>query len=93
MRDAAFGLLAGLVAGAIAWKRTRGRRLRERGRWRVGGLADLVEADALAHPDRVEDWRSYLAVLRAQADEDDLLPYALDRVVREVFAPLLPARS
>ena len=93
LRDAALGLLAGLVAGAIAWKRPRGRGLRERGRWRVGGLADLVEAGALAHPDRVEDWRAYVAVLRAQADENDLLPYTLDRVVREVFAPLLPTRS
>jgi hypothetical protein len=52
----------------------------------------LVEAGAGEHPDRVEDWRAYIGVLRAQAD-DDLLPYALDGVVREVFAPLLLPRE
>jgi hypothetical protein len=62
--------------------------LRERGRWRVSGLAAAVDAAAAAHPDRIEDWRAYIAVLRAQAD-DDLLPYALDGVVREIFAPIL----
>jgi hypothetical protein len=55
----------------------------------VSGLEEAVEAAAAEHPDRVDDWRSYIAVLRAQAD-DDLLPYAFDGVVREVFAPLLP---
>jgi hypothetical protein len=89
LRDAGLGLLLGLVAGGIAWKRPRSRGLRERGRWRVSALADAVEAGAAEHPDRVEDWRAYIAVLRAQAD-DDLLPYALDGVVREVFAPILP---
>jgi hypothetical protein len=87
LRDAGLGLLVGLVAGGIAWKRPR-RGLRERGRWRVSALADAVEAAAAEHPDRIEDWRAYIAVLRAQAD-DDLLPYALDGVVREVFAPIL----
>jgi hypothetical protein len=87
LRDAGLGLLVGLVAGGIAWKRPR-RGLRERGRWRVSALADAVEAAASEHPDRIEDWRAYIAVLRAQAD-DGLLPYALDGVVREVFAPIL----
>jgi hypothetical protein len=87
LRDAGLGLLVGLVAGGIALKRPR-RGLRERGRWRVSALADAVEAAAPEHPDRIEDWRAYIAVLRAQAD-DDLLPYALDGVVREVFAPIL----
>jgi hypothetical protein len=88
LRDAGLGLLVGLVAGGLAWKRPGGRGLRERGRWRVSALADAVEAAASEHPDRIEDWRAYIAVLRAQAD-DDLLPYALDGVVREVFAPIL----
>jgi hypothetical protein len=90
LRDAGLGLLAGLIAGGIAWKPPRSRGLRERGRWRVSGLAAAVDAAAAAHPDRIEDWRAYLAVLRAQA-EGDLLPYALDGVVREVFAPILPS--
>jgi hypothetical protein len=90
LREALLGLLVGLIAAVIAWKRPRSRGLRERGRWRVSALAAAVEAGAAAHPDRVEDWRAYLAVLRGQAD-DDLLPYALDGVVREVFAPILPA--
>ena len=90
LRDGGLGLLAGLVAAGIAWKRPRSRGLRERGRWRVSALSAAVEAAAAEHPDRIEDWRAYIAVLRAQAD-DDLLPYALDSVVREVFAPILPA--
>jgi hypothetical protein len=90
LRDGGIGLLLGLVAAGIAWRRPRSRGLRERGRWRVSALADAVEAAAAEHPDRIEDWRAYIAVLRAQAD-DDLLPYALDGVVREVFAPILPA--
>ncbi|MDX6426089.1 MAG: hypothetical protein QOD52_1494 [Gaiellaceae bacterium] len=88
LRDAALGLLAGLAAGGLAWKRLRKRSLREGGRWRISALAELVEAGAREHPDRIEDWRAYIGVLRAQAN-DDLLPYALDGVVREVFAPLL----
>jgi hypothetical protein len=90
LRDAALGLLAGLMAAGIAWRRPRSRDLRERGRWRVSALAAAVDAAATEHPDRVDDWRAYIAVLRAQAD-GDLLPYALDGVVREVFAPLLPS--
>jgi capsular polysaccharide biosynthesis protein len=88
LRDSGLGLLVGLVAAGIAWTRPRGRGLRERGRWRVSALASAVEAAAAEHPDRIEDWRAYIAVLRTQAD-DDLLPYALDNVVREVFAPIL----
>jgi hypothetical protein len=89
LREAGLGLFAGLVAGAIAWRRPRARGLREGGRWRVSALEAAVEAAGAEHSDRVEDWRAYIAVLRGQA-EDDLLPYAFDRVVREVFAPLLP---
>jgi capsular polysaccharide biosynthesis protein len=89
LRDAGLGLLAGLVAGGIAWIRLRTGGLRERGRWRVSALAALVESAAADHPQRIAEWRAYIAVLRGQAD-DDLLPYAFDTVVREVFGPLLP---
>jgi capsular polysaccharide biosynthesis protein len=87
LRDGGLGLLVGLIAAGIVWLRPR-HGLRERGRWRVSALSDAVEASAAEYPDRIEDWRAYIAVLRAQA-EDDLLPYALDGVVREVFAPIL----
>jgi hypothetical protein len=94
LRDAGAGLLAGLLAGGLAWTRLRTRPLRERGRWRVSALSDLVEAGAAEHRDRMEDWRAYIGVLRAQADDDGLLPYAFDPFVRETFAPLLePDRS
>jgi hypothetical protein len=90
LRDGGLGLLAGLIAAGVVWRRPRSRGLRERGRWRVSALSAAVEAAAAEHPDRIEDWRAYIAVLRAQAD-GDLLPYALDGVVREVFAPILPS--
>jgi hypothetical protein len=88
LRDGGLGLLVGLLAAGIAWKRSHKPALRERGRWSVSALADAVEAAAAEHPDRIEDWRAYIAVLRSQAD-GDLLPYAFDSVVREVFAPIL----
>jgi hypothetical protein len=92
-RDAALGLLGGLLAAAVAFlARARlrlGGRLREQGRWRVSALSALVERAADRYPDRVDDWRAYLAVLRGQAD-GDLVPYGLDGLVREVFGPLLP---
>lgn len=90
IRDVGLGLLAGLVAAALVGsRRGRGRAaLRERGHWRVSGLAQLVESAAAEHPDRVDDWRAYIAVLRAQSD-GDLVPYALDGLVRDVFAPVL----
>ena len=89
LRDAGLGLLAGFVAGGFAWIRLRTGALRERGRWRVSALSALVESAAADHPQRIGEWRAYIAVLRGQAD-DDLLPYAFDGVVREVFGPLLP---
>lgn len=91
VRDIVGGVLAGLVLAGVGLWRTRARTLRERGHWRVSALSELVEAHAHEHTDRVDDWRAYIAVLRAQAD-GDLLPYALDSVVREVFAPVLPRK-
>src|SRR5438067_3540375 len=69
LRDAAVGLLAGLVAAAFVRLRPPavGRGLRERGRWRVSALSRLVERGAAAHPDQIEDWRAYVGVLRGQA--------------------------
>jgi hypothetical protein len=94
VRDVGLGLLAGLAAAAIVrLRRRRGQAaLRERGHWRVSALSQLVESTAGEHPDRADDWRAYLAVLRGQS-EGDLVPYALDGLVREVFAPLLPRES
>lgn len=92
-RDVLLGLLAGLVAAVAISGRVRlparRRALRERGRWRVSALSDLVERSAGRYPDRVEEWRAYVGVLRGQA-EGDLVPAALDGVVREVFGPILP---
>jgi hypothetical protein len=94
LRDVGLGLLAGLAAAAIvSLRRHRGpAALRERGHWRVSALSQLVESSAAGHPDRVDDWRAYIAVLRAQS-EGDLVPYALDGLVREVFAPVLPREA
>lgn len=91
VRDVGLGLLAGLLAAAVVRLRPRRRpgALRERGHWRVSALSRLVESSAAEHPEQAADWRAYIAVLRAQSD-GDLVPYALDGLVREVFASLLP---
>ena len=86
-RDLGLGLLGGVLLALAAWLLVR-RRPRPDGRYRVSALRKAVERGAKAHPDRVDDWQAYLAVLASQAD-GDFVPHALDGVVRDVFAPVL----
>ncbi len=87
VRDLGLGLLAGLVLAFAAWAVPQ-RRVPADGRYRISKLRRAVEQAADANPDKTDDWRAYLAVLASQAD-GDLIPHALDGVVRDVFAPLL----
>jgi hypothetical protein len=56
------------------------------------GLTDLerlVADHGLEHPDRVDEWNSYLFFLRDHADVDGNLPRSFDDLIQDVFAPLL----
>jgi len=88
LRDLGLGALAGVVLALAAWLVFR-RRPKADGRYRLSALRKAVERGAKAHPERVDDWQAYLAVLASQSD-GDFVPHALDGVVRDVFAPVLP---
>jgi hypothetical protein len=60
--------------------------------WRVDELERLVEANAAAYPERVDEWRAYVEFLRAHA-VDGVLPPGFDALVEEEFAPLLSGRA
>jgi hypothetical protein len=57
--------------------------------WDVGTLAHLVEECADEFPERIDEWRAYLAELERSRDPDGTLPARLDPLVWEVFEPLL----
>jgi hypothetical protein len=61
-------------------------------RWSLRGLDALVAARGAAFPDRVEEWRGYIAALESHAI-DGVLPETLDQLVRDVFGPILDAPS
>lgn len=52
-------------------------------------LARLVVEAAPDHPDRAEEWQTYLFFLRDHADFDGRLPSSFDALVHEVFEPVL----
>jgi hypothetical protein len=56
--------------------------------WRIHELERLVEEHADEDPARAEEWRAYVELLRAHAD-DDTLPPAFDALVAEVFGEVL----
>ena len=90
LRDLGLGLAAGVLAALSAWLLLR-RRAADDDRYRVSALRKAAERGAKAHPERVDDWQAYLAVLASQAD-GDFVPHALDGVVQDVFAPVLPPK-
>jgi hypothetical protein len=55
----------------------------------VSALAALVERFAPDFPDRVDEWRMYLAYLQDYADPDGTLPSSFDGLVSDVYGPLL----
>jgi hypothetical protein len=52
-------------------------------------LERLVEERGPAHPERLEEWQSYLVFLRGYAAADGTLPHSFDGLVEETFRPLL----
>jgi hypothetical protein len=57
--------------------------------WDVAALADLVEICAPEFPERVDEWRAYVAELERSRNDDGTLPGRFDGLVWEVFEPLL----
>jgi hypothetical protein len=49
----------------------------------------LVDENAHAYPERIDEWRATLLAMRDYAAVDGALPPELDGLVREVFEPLL----
>ena len=59
------------------------------GTFNLDVLERLVSEQGAAHPDRLEEWRSYLFFLRDYAGVDGNLPHSFDFLVEETFRPLL----
>jgi capsular polysaccharide biosynthesis protein len=59
------------------------------GAYNIAELERLVEANADAQPDRVEEWTGYLFHLRQYAAADGRLPASFDYLVDETFGELL----
>jgi hypothetical protein len=79
------------VARAAAAAHSDGRPVpaRTNASFNLGVLERLVSEHASAHPDRLEEWQSYLFFLRDYAGTDGHLPHSFDALVEETFRPLL----
>jgi hypothetical protein len=63
------------------------------GGWRLQELERLVETHAPAHPDRAEEWQSYLFYLRDYTDSSGRVPAQFDWLIEDTFGSLLRARA
>jgi len=59
------------------------------GAYNLTALERLVAERGGAHPERAEEWSSYLYFLRDHAGADGSLPASFDALVEEAFEPLL----
>lgn len=59
------------------------------GAYNLTALERLVDERGAAHPERAEEWSSYLYFLRDYASADGSLPSSFDALVEETFEPLL----
>ena len=59
------------------------------GAYNLTALERLVAERGGAHPERAEEWSSYLYFLRDHAGADGSLPASFDALVEETFEPLL----
>jgi capsular polysaccharide biosynthesis protein len=64
----------------------------QNGAWRLADLEQLVEANAAAYPNRIDEWRSYLFYLRDYADSGGHLPGHFDWLIEDTFGELLVRR-
>ena len=58
------------------------------GQWNLNELARLVEERGQEHPDRQDEWQSYLFFLRSYAEPDGTIPASFDWLIEEQFAAL-----
>jgi capsular polysaccharide biosynthesis protein len=61
--------------------------------WRLDDLERLVETHAAAHPERADEWQSYLFYLRDYADASGRVPAQFDWLIEDAFGSLLSART
>jgi capsular polysaccharide biosynthesis protein len=59
------------------------------GRWNLFALQRLVEEHGVEHPERVEEWASYLYFLREYAEPDGTVPASFDWLIEETFTELV----
>jgi hypothetical protein len=62
------------------------------GAWTLDELQRMVDAETRATPEQLEEWRTYLFLLREHATHDGVLPRSLDSLVGDVFAGILSRR-
>ena len=63
------------------------------GRWNLIELERLAAAQRDVAPERAEEWRVYLQLLRSHADASGNLPASFDGLLNDVFEALAPLRE
>ena len=59
------------------------------GRWNLFSLQRLVDERGGEHPERIEEWSSYLYFLREYAKPDGTVPASFDWLIEDTFADLV----
>ena len=62
------------------------------GQWNLNELSRLVEERGQEHPDRQDEWQSYLFFLRSYAESDGTIPASFDWLIEEQFSVLTGGR-
>lgn len=62
-------------------------------RWNLNEVERLVASRRDVSPAVLEEWRTYLPLLRSHADLDGTLPAGFDSLLNDVFAELAPGRE
>jgi hypothetical protein len=62
------------------------------GQWNLNELSRLVEERGQEHPDRQDEWQSYLFFLRSYAEPDGTIPASFDWLIEEQFGVLTSGR-
>jgi hypothetical protein len=59
------------------------------GTWTLQELEERVRARSARYPQKVEEWETYLFLLREHADIDGTLPRSFDRLIGDVFSDVI----